>query len=51
LTLIVVSGAPGTGKSIARALGADLRFPVTAHREGAPGSAAHLAGRLARVGG
>jgi broad-specificity NMP kinase len=29
LTLIVVSGAPGTGKStIARALGADLRFPV-----------------------
>ena len=29
LTLIVVSGAPGTGKStIARALGADLRFAV-----------------------
>jgi predicted kinase len=29
LTLVVVSGAPGTGKStIARALGADLRFPV-----------------------
>jgi predicted kinase len=29
LTLIVVSGAPGTGKStIARAVGADLRFPV-----------------------
>ena len=29
MTLIVVSGAPGTGKStIARALGADLRFPV-----------------------
>jgi predicted kinase len=29
LTLVVVSGAPGTGKStIARALGADLRLPV-----------------------
>jgi predicted kinase len=29
LTLIVVSGAPGTGKStIAAALGAALRFPV-----------------------
>jgi predicted kinase len=29
LTLIVVSGAPGTGKStIANALGAALRFPV-----------------------
>jgi adenylate kinase family enzyme len=29
VTLIVVSGAPGTGKStIARALGADLRFGV-----------------------
>jgi adenylate kinase family enzyme len=33
LTLVVVSGAPGTGKStIARALGADLRFPAMADR-------------------